>query len=1155
MPGVTRSVRAKRLNPRSLHSSYLASGLTLLVAIIGPERASALTLEEARERCRETVGTPMVKSCMPSKGYVGGSGGGQGAGMDKEREACRARAKPQVKACVERALTAAHGRPNTAVAVPAEKGIGAAGAAALPADFVPPPRSISDITAILDSERPDPRQIEKWAAEANVRPPVGGSPSDLARFYYARGNARAQLGQLNAALADATKAIEVGRGAVDANLLGRLQQFAGIQYSAAGNPKQALAMFLEQVRDTNVKGAKGFQFGGNRHIAGFLIHMGNLPQAEAYLRRSQALIEEARTSGLPGWRASYPVAGQSWEADVEFHRAIIFEARGQFREAEASYLLAERRRRASIKGILSRPNPPPAAQVLHGADMLVVHQARMKAKQGRLAEAESDARRALLSQLKSQGKYSPATTGFIRPFADILVEQGRYGEAEKLVRVALEVNRVVGVPDDSQSTAQGLSQLGSILNLQRRFEEAAAVYATLDTAVANWDPQRRQLLELNGSRIYSLYAAGKIDAGIAAAQALLKRDIANVGEKHFMTASSRGILAVGYARAGRDADAVREFREAIPVLLAAVRENADDDEATLVAARSRRLQDIVEAYIDLLARTRKDADENVIAETFGLAEAIRVRSVQQALAAASARSVVGNPELAELARQAQDLEKQVNARLGVLNSVLALPPDQRDDQTVSALRAEIDRLRAARDTAKRNINGRFPEYASLIEPRLPSIGDVRAVLKPNEAFLSFYFGGQASFVWAVPKVGPVAFVVVPLTAGAMETRVMALRQALEPRAEKIADIPAFDLASAYELYELILRPVEQAWRPAKSLVVATNGALGYFPLALLPTAPAAAEAAAGAPPFAAYRRVPWLGRSHAVSYVPSASALRTLRQLPPGSRKRKKLIGFGDPYFSADQANLAEHPAEDAPTEVAALAERGLTLRRRSVVETSDEDRAVLSLLPRLPDTADELKLIARALEVDAGEALNLGKAANERKVKDVDLSQYGIVAFATHGLKPGDLDGLNQPALALTAPDVADVDGDGLLTMEEVLALKLDADWVVLSACNTGSGAGVGSEAVSGLGRAFFYAGTRTLLVTNWSVHSESARALVADLFRRQAQDGSLTRAEALQAAMMALMDSPGYRAPDGEVLFTYAHPLFWAPYSIIGDGSGQGF
>ena len=107
-------------------------------------------------------------------------------------------------------------------------------------------------------------------------------------------------------------------------------------------------------------------------------------------------------------------------------------------------------------------------------------------------------------------------------------------------------------------------------------------------------------------------------------------------------------------------------------------------------------------------------------------------------------------------------------------------------------------------------------------------------------------------------------------------------------------------------------------------------------------------------------------------------------------------------------------------------------------------------------------------------------------------------------------------------------------------------------SACNTAAGAASGAEAVSGLGRAFFYAGSRALLVTNWPVHSESARELVTDVFRRQASDPKLTRAEALRQAMMALMDGRGFTDGD-KSLYTYAHPLFWAPYTIIGDGGGQ--
>jgi CHAT domain-containing protein len=420
-------------------------------------------------------------------------------------------------------------------------------------------------------------------------------------------------------------------------------------------------------------------------------------------------------------------------------------------------------------------------------------------------------------------------------------------------------------------------------------------------------------------------------------------------------------------------------------------------------------------------------------------------------------------------------------------------------------------------------------------------------LRPDEALMSFYFGSKSSFVWVVAKEGPMSFAALPVNAEAIADKVTTLRAALEPEAATMSDIPPFDLALGYELYSLLLKPVESGWRPAKNLVVVTNGALGLLPLSLLPTAPSAVDTKEGEPLFAGYRDVPWLARTHAVTMVPSTAALRTLRELPPGSSKREKLIGFGDPLFSEQQAKDASRA--DETLEVAAVT-RGIPLKRRAVPQTQGVDSAELALLPRLPDTADELRAMALALEADPAKVLYLGKEANERRVRTSDLSKFKIIAFATHGLVPGDLNGLIQPALALTAPSVAGVDGDGLLTMEKILSLKLDADWVVLSACNTAAGAGAGAEAASGLGRAFFYAGTRAILVTNWSVHSASARQLVSDLFRRQSTDPKLTRGEALRQAMMALADGPGYTDPSGKTLLTYGHPLFWAPYSIIGDG-----
>lgn len=1111
-----------------MRRSVLVSALAFAAAIAAAGSASALSLEAARESCRMSAGRPIVQAC------VKGGGG--------SLEACRAKASPAVRACVTAALNAANGRANVAVAAPTEEVVKMAPGTAMPAGFVPPPRTITDITSILDNEKPDLKVIEELKEEADAQPTGKESRADLAQFYFDRGSARSQLGRIAEALADGNKAVEIGQGAVGVNLYGRLLEFVALQYMTAGDPKKAFDLYRRQLSNANVKGAKGFAFGANRQIASILLQMGDLSQADAYLRRNDVLIREARTSGLPGWRQSYATYGQGWESNIETGRGMILEARGQFAEAEKAYKLAELRRRASIKTMDNWENPPPENQMIQTADFMVMAQARVKARQGRLAEAEVDARRALLSQLKEGGKYNPGTARFVIGLSDIMVEQGRYADAEKLVRVAIDINRTVGVAPDSLSSVQFLSQLGNILNFQRKFEEAVAVYAEIDKAIAKWEPQRRQAFEINGSRITSLYASGQFEAGIAAAEQLVKRATVRVGEQHFDTASARGILAVGLMRAGRDAEAIREFKAAIPLMMASSRENADDEDTTVVAARSQRLQTTVEAYFILLAREKNPVGD-IGVETFGLADAIRGRSVQQALAASSARSAAKDPALAELVRKEQDLTKQVNAQLGTLNNVLALPSSERDEKGVQAINASINTLRAARNKARQEINQRFPAYADLVSPKPPSVQEIRATLADGEAMLSFYFGRDGSFVWAVPKTGPVAFAAVAATSGEIESKVRTLREALEPQAAMISDIPPFDLKLGYELYSLLLQPVESGWKQARSLIVVTNGALGLLPLSLLPTAPADVQADDD-PLFASYRKVPWLARSHAVTMVPSAAALRTLRQLPPGKPNRGELVAFGDPVFSkkAGEVKVADASAAMAQT-------RGVPLKRRNSPKLDGVDSAELAMLPQLPDTADELKSIALALQADPSKVLNLGKDASEKAVKTMDLSGFKVIAFATHGLVPGELNGLTQPALALSTPDVTGGEGDGLLTMEEILSLKLDADWVVLSACNTGAGAGAGAEAASGLGRAFFYAGTRALLVTNWSVHSQSARELVTDLFKRQADDPKLTRGEALRQAMMALADGPGYVA-DGKTEFAYAHPLFWAPYTIIGDG-----
>ncbi|MEI7871629.1 MAG: CHAT domain-containing protein [Alphaproteobacteria bacterium] len=997
--------------------------------------------------------------------------------------------------------------------------------------FVPPPRSISDITAILDQQKPDAAVIADRQRIAGGVQPEYASKAQLFEFYTQRSQARLELGRSAEALADAEQAL--------ANTEPGSRQRAAIIQSMISlhqinrEPVKALELLRQQPpgAPTNVRIAL------QRQLIRNLIVVGDIAAAERELEVADALITDTRSKASP---SDLDLYGGAWQGNLEYSRGLMLEVRGKWKEAEASYAKAEAGFRDAVVKRPRWPLGPSVSAQQQIADVVASLQSRTKREQGRLAEAEVDARRALLNTLTLLGKYHQTTVQMAQMLGFVLRDQGRFEELEKLSRVSLEILQALGTPEDADSVATSLNVIANALRLQNKWTEADEVYAIQERAIAGWSRARGARYNEIG-RVLTLYAVGRVDDGLKAASAAV--EFARRRSNEFELAVAEGNLGIGLALAGRDPEGLAAFRRAVPVLVARSSEG-DDDGGGTANRRQRLTARIFEAHIALQARSAVPAEQAAMpVDTFPLADMLRGRSVASALAASSARVVSQDSALAELARREQDLRKQLAANTGLMNNLLSLPPAQRDDKAVEALRQEIARSRDEHGKARLEIGVRFPAYADLIDPKPATAEQVRAALRRDEAFLSFYFGADKSFVWVVPKVGPAAFAVINAKASDIEAKVKKLREALEPNITSVGDIPAFDLALAAELYALLLKPVEATWRPAKNLVVATNGALGLLPLGVLPTASVAIPAESGAA-FAAYRGVPWLARTHAVSLVPSAAAFRTLRQLPAGASGRQPLIGFGDPVFNHEQAADALKNAPPATTP------SGMPFERRSAPQVAGLASATLGSLPALPDTADELRSVAKALKTDDKKVLNLGKAASEENVARADLSNYRVVAFATHGLVAGELDGLHQPALALSAPSVTGGDGDGLLTLEKILGLKLDADWVVLSACNTGAGDGAGAEAASGLGRAFFYAGTRAILVTNWSVHSQSARDLVTDLFRRQAADSKLTRAEALREAMTGLMDGPGFTDDKGKTVFTYAHPLFWAPYTLIGDG-----
>jgi CHAT domain-containing protein len=397
---------------------------------------------------------------------------------------------------------------------------------------------------------------------------------------------------------------------------------------------------------------------------------------------------------------------------------------------------------------------------------------------------------------------------------------------------------------------------------------------------------------------------------------------------------------------------------------------------------------------------------------------------------------------------------------------------------------------------------------------------VSALLTDDEALVLIDLGKRNiddNYIWVVDRSGAV-WNTIDAKSEQLENKIAALRASLDPSSDK-----SFDAQLAYELYKLILGPVEDGIAKKSRLLMVMNGALTSLPPQVLVTYDPAGKD---------LRSIDWLIRRHAIAILPSVYSLKILRGEKAKITAAKPLIGFGDPVFKKGGNEIGKHIA--------------LSRGYASVYRGLRADLDVLAnALPPLPETGDELRAIAKSLNAPQSE-LRLEAAATETAVKQAKLDQYRIVYFATHALVSGETSqvtkGMAEPALALSLPAMATDLDDGLLTASEVAQLKLDADWVVLSACNTAAADKPGAEALSGLARAFFYAGARALLVSHWPVESDPAVKLMTTIFDALAKNPKLTTAEALQQGMIIVMEDRA--SPD------WANPTSWAPFVLVGEG-----
>ena len=1001
--------------------------------------------------------------------------------------------------------------------------------------FVSPPRRIDDILAILDQPGHFNSEIvSNTTAIADTLPPETDNSALLAEFYLKRGLTARELGRSDQVFQDIHTALKYAEKArsqsvfkiSNENFAWILKEF-GQEEAYLGNFKQGIAL-IEQSLDIH-KSSRGNPY---LNLALLYFMAGNYNAGVSALKTGIRLYNQQIRTGDWGLIIS-----------KSFLQAELLHQEGKFAEEELVRRSALKKMEQSRDWIKNHPRP-----YIYMRSWL----AQNLAKQGQLIDAELEARRALDAALGYAGKESAVTARVVGVLGKIILSQKRLIDAEKLARARNEIYEAAGASTNSLLKGEAIKFWCQVAVARLAFVEAMKRF---DLAKENFLDNQYvydTFFKRDPDFIICLLKAGRFKEAIRSIISVYKEYRQFFGGNSYQSAEILSLRGMANAMIGKTQKAMKDFSESVPILL---KEKTSVESDYL---KNQRLTIILEAYLDLLTRIHGDKLENEFrvdasATGFKLVQEMISSSVQSALGSSGAREAALDPELADLVRREQDSLKQVNAFKAMLSNAIAVAQNQQNPEAIKDLQARIKTLKSARAALVEEIKRRFAKYSDFTDPQPVTFSQVQKHLRSGEVLISIYSTDNKTYVWAIPPHGEVIFSVVGAGKKKLCQIIAKLRNALDPKLTMLGDIPEFDLAQAYKLYSKLLKPVEKGWEDATDLLIVAHGPLGQLAFSVLPTAPVSLSKEQG-PLFSNYRKVPWLIRKVSITRLPSAASLVNLRTLPKADPSRRAFVGFGDPVFSPEQ--LAQMKKEKESHKVILSSQskilhvRGIRITETGSLDSEKITSCHLGSLNRLADTAEEIRSIAKALNADLTTDIFIGERASERQVKTMDLTDRRIIVFATHALVPGDLDGLDQPALALCTPLVTGDEEDGVLKMGEIMKLRMNADWVVLSACNTGAADGAGAEAVSGLGRAFFYAGTRAILVSMWPVETTSAKDLTTSLFQYQKLGEKLSRARALRKSMLELIDGPGLKDnASRKIVASYAHPIFWAPFIIVGE------
>lgn len=839
--------------------------------------------------------------------------------------------------------------------------------------------------------------------------------------------------------------------------------------------------------------------------------------------------------------------------------------------------------------ILRAVNPPRPVDLAMALNVL----GNILGRQGKFEQARSLLLDSLSLYEEAKGREHPYVAAALTQLAMLEGKIGNYDGALPLLSRALEINERSYGKDNPEVAGNlfeiGLAEraLGNGKSSRQRFERALEIQnASVDqnhpfvaSTLIELAEARRQDQDLSGARTLlqralqiqeeslgrdhpavaqTLTTLGYLEGQsnkFAPAEALFSRALqireTALGSGHKDVARSLFDLARAKHAQGHLVASRPLYERARQILQAQSAENTGlEDEALSKIWKSdlRGLQDYAHMLAALARDTKQPAEQQLtVSAAFVVAQEARGWLVQAAVAKSLAQRQTQSEKALGVALRFEELRRKRVELWARLNEIYGIPERDRSPDDLDKLKQDLSQLQHLLDQADVELRTQAPRYAELAQPRPLDISSVLPLLRSDEALISFYTLGDRVQMWLLSPSKPMIYHETQVPRAKLVALVENVRSSIVSghglsNGERVPG--AYDVEAAAELYQLLFSPLEQALKNVSQLFLAPDELLLPLPFAALLTERSSKQFSYYAQMFrqgripsqsdlANYADLHWFVKSYTFAILPSISALKMLRQhVVAENGSQESFIGFGDPLLEGSGNTRGGKM----------IAARGM----RVAVDT-------LRRLDNLPGTREELLAVARALGVNPETNVFMNRRATEIEVRRLNLTgRLGgakVLSFATHGLLAGELQGIRQPALVLTPPEIPTDDNDGLLSMEDIFDLKLHAtEWVILSACNTAGADGSG-ESLSGLSRAFFFAGAQALLVSQWSVDDGATKELMEQVFQRYSKVPSMPPSRALREGMVALFEEAARHIEKSY----FAHPYAWAPFILVGDGGGS--